>query len=64
MSVRTDNTSSSTQPPPPKRPGSKNDAEPRRRDDLLGLMGQSKWSRALAWVALVLAIIFPFPFWW
>ena len=63
MSVRTDNTSSSTQPPPPKRPGSTNDPEPRGRD-VLGLMGESKWSQALAWVVLVLAIVFPFPFWW
>jgi pimeloyl-ACP methyl ester carboxylesterase len=43
--------------PPPEEP------EPRR--DFLTLMGlKSRWSRALGWAVLLLAIVFPFPFWW
>ena len=39
--------------------------EPEPRRDFLTLMGlESKWSRALGWAVLLLAIVFPFPFWW
>jgi hypothetical protein len=36
--------------------------EPRRRTDLMGF--NSKWWMAVGWFALLLVVLFPFPWWW
>jgi hypothetical protein len=36
--------------------------KPRRRADLMGF--NSRWWMVLAWVLLILWIVFPFPWWW
>jgi hypothetical protein len=58
MSALTDNTMGST------RPSTAEEPEPRR--DFLTLLGlKSRWSRALGWAVVLLAIVFfPFPVWW
>jgi hypothetical protein len=35
---------------------------PRRRSDLMGF--NSMWWMALAWVLVIVLIIYPFPLWW
>ena len=36
--------------------------EPRRRSDLMGF--NSTWWMVLAWVLVVVLIVYPFPLWW
>jgi hypothetical protein len=35
--------------------------EPRRRSDFMGV--NSTWWMVLAWIILILVIVFPFPWW-
>ena len=36
--------------------------KPRRRSDFMGL--NSTWWMALGWLVLIIAVAFPFPWWW
>ena len=37
--------------------------EPRRRGDFMGF-SSTWWGMALGWLVVILALLFPFPWWW